>query len=98
MIRAHALGMASGDYQFLFIKTTLLSNEEIAKLESTALWEYGDSKDLAARQGFENLLYVRPNSFVLDGILMLFITIVLIGQDLEFTSQNISLRTSKCIK
>lgn len=65
MIRAHARGMTSGDYQFIFIKTTILSNEEIADLESRALWESGDSEDLAARQGFENLLYVRPVLFVI---------------------------------
>ncbi|XP_061166744.1 atrial natriuretic peptide receptor 1-like [Saccostrea echinata] len=58
MIRAHAQGMASGDYQFLFIKTTLLSNEELADVESTALWEHGDTNDDAARRGFENLLYL----------------------------------------
>ena len=58
MIRAHALGMDGGDYQFLFIKTTLLTVDEISELQSTVLWEKGDSNDEAARKGFENLLYV----------------------------------------
>lgn len=59
MVRAHAQGMDGGEYQFLFIKTTLVTSEELADLESTALWERGLSDDEGARQGFENLLYVR---------------------------------------
>ncbi|XP_078333485.1 atrial natriuretic peptide receptor 1-like [Crassostrea virginica] len=58
MIRAHALGMDDGDYQFLFIKTTLLTADEISDLQSTVLWQKGDSNDEAARKGFENLLYL----------------------------------------
>lgn len=59
MVRAHAQGMDGGGYQFLFIKTTLVTSEELADLESTALWERGLPDDEGARQGFENLLYVR---------------------------------------
>lgn len=58
MIRAYRLGMARGDYQFFFVKTTLPALEDISRLESTSFWEVGDTDDEAARQGFENLLYV----------------------------------------
>ena len=58
MVRAYRLGMASGDYQFFFVKTTLPAADDIVRLESTTFWKQGDGDDEAARQGFENLLYV----------------------------------------
>ncbi|CAC5423157.1 Guanylate cyclase soluble subunit beta-2,Guanylyl cyclase GC-E,Retinal guanylyl cyclase 1,Soluble guanylate cyclase gcy-31,Receptor-type guanylate cyclase gcy-28,Soluble guanylate cyclase gcy-35,Receptor-type guanylate cyclase gcy-4,Guanylate cyclase soluble subunit alpha-1,Receptor-type guanylate cyclase gcy-21,Retinal guanylyl cyclase 2,Heat-stable enterotoxin receptor,Soluble guanylate cyclase 88E,Guanylate cyclase soluble subunit beta-1,Receptor-type guanylate cyclase gcy-13,Receptor-type guanylate cyc len=58
MIRADKLGMSDGDYQFIYVKITMPSTNDIQRLESTGLWENGDLNDDDARRGFENLLYV----------------------------------------
>ncbi|XP_071123095.1 atrial natriuretic peptide receptor 3-like [Mytilus edulis] len=58
MIRADKLGMSDGDYQFIYVKITMPSTNDIQRLESTGLWENGDLDDDDARRGFENLLYV----------------------------------------
>ncbi|XP_052067318.1 atrial natriuretic peptide receptor 1-like [Mytilus californianus] len=58
MILADKLGMSDGDYQFIYVKITMPSTNDIQRLESTGLWENGDLNDDDARRGFENLLYV----------------------------------------
>lgn len=58
MLRAHALRMTGGDYQFVFLKTTLPSQSDIQHLASTAIWQKGDGQDAAAKQAFRNVLYV----------------------------------------
>ncbi|XP_060074457.1 atrial natriuretic peptide receptor 1-like [Ylistrum balloti] len=58
MLRAAALGMTGGDYQFVFLKTTLPSKSDIDNLASTWMWERGDGYDAEAKQAFRNVLYV----------------------------------------
>lgn len=58
MIRAFDLGMALGDYQFLFTATELEDHKDSELLHSDRLWRANDKNDYKARQGFENVLYV----------------------------------------
>ena len=58
MLRAYALGMTGGDYQFLFTDLTLADSQDINFITSDALWKKGDRLDSQARQAFENVLYV----------------------------------------
>ena len=63
MIRAYDLGMAGGDYQFLFTATELEDHRDNELLHSNRLWKAGDGNDFKARQGFENVLYVSSTKF-----------------------------------
>ncbi|XP_033752927.1 atrial natriuretic peptide receptor 1-like [Pecten maximus] len=58
MLRADALRMTGGDYQFVFLKTTLPEKSDIQHLATTSIWQKGDGQDEAARQAFRNVLYV----------------------------------------
>ncbi|XP_052799084.1 atrial natriuretic peptide receptor 1-like [Mya arenaria] len=57
MLRAHAVGMTSGDYQFLYTDTQLADAIDVVYLNSNQLWYRGDSRDDKALQAFENVLY-----------------------------------------
>ena len=59
MLRAHAMGMTSGDYQFLYTEVTLADQKDEEFINSDKLWRVGDTDDEAAHQAFENVLYVR---------------------------------------
>ena len=58
MVRASVLGMANGDYQFLFVKTVIPSSEDKAMLGTNHVWYRGDGLDGHARKACESLLYV----------------------------------------
>ncbi|OWF50658.1 Atrial natriuretic peptide receptor 1 [Mizuhopecten yessoensis] len=58
MLRAAALSMTAGDYQFVFVKTTLPSESDFQRLATTSIWQKGDGHDAAAKQAFRNVLYV----------------------------------------
>lgn len=74
MIRADKLGMSDGDYQFIYVKITMPSTNDIHRLESTGLWENGDLDDDDARRGFENLLYVSITSVLNFNFFMFFLS------------------------
>ena len=64
MLRAYALGMTGGDYQFLYTDPTLADSQDIAVITSDILWRNDDSYDDQARQAFENVLYVSINIYL----------------------------------
>lgn len=64
MLRAYALGMTGGDYQFLFTDPTLADSQDIEIITSDVLWKIGDNFDIQARQAFENVLYVSTVKFL----------------------------------
>ncbi|KAK3102291.1 hypothetical protein FSP39_010266 [Pinctada imbricata] len=58
MVRAAVLGMAEGDYQFLFVKTVIPTPQDKVKLATTQLWWRGDGLDSYARRACESLLFI----------------------------------------
>ena len=59
MLRAHALNMTDGHYQFLYVDTELADESKIRMINSKQLWyRDGDPDNNATRQAFENVLYV----------------------------------------
>ena len=59
MLRAHALEMTSGDYQFLYTSAQLVGDSDVSLITSDVLWEQNDGYDEIAREAFGSVLFVR---------------------------------------
>ncbi|XP_052248271.1 guanylate cyclase 2G-like [Dreissena polymorpha] len=57
MLRAHALGLTKGDFQFIFTDTKMIDDDDVRFLSSGEIWRRGEADDMVARQAFQNVLY-----------------------------------------
>ncbi|KAK3769309.1 hypothetical protein RRG08_011981 [Elysia crispata] len=64
LVIADKMGMAGGDYQFLFTERTIPNEQLYLTLKSVAFWQRGDQDDKHAQRGFHSLLYFSYPSMI----------------------------------
>ena len=58
LLHAHELGMTTGDYQFLYLRTVISDDEEMDKMQSQEYWRREDGRDEEAKIAYQSLLIV----------------------------------------